>query len=91
MGAHWIDVTTPEINGGAFTQTFLYGSYNSQVIFYEPMITKTFLDANPTFSRTFPVAQKFKTAGYYPTRMTIEKINGVTNIILEGFVYRQAS
>jgi hypothetical protein len=91
MGTHWIDVTSPELNGGMFTQTFLYGSYNGNVTFYEPMITKAFLDANPSFQRNFPVPAKFKQAGYYPTSMRIEKINGVTNIILEGFVYRLAS
>ena len=90
MGTHWIDVTTPEINGGTFTQTFLYGSYNSEVTFYEPMITKAFLDANPSFTRDFPVPAKFKKSGYYPTKMRIEKINGITNIVLEGFVFRQA-
>ena len=91
MGTHWIDVTTPELNGGTFTQTFIYGTYNSEVTFYEPMITKAFLDANPSFIRDFPVPAKFKKAGYYPTKMRVEKVNGVTNIVLEGFVYRQAS
>ncbi|MGZ8558900.1 MAG: hypothetical protein ACXWWC_11220 [Chitinophagaceae bacterium] len=91
MGTHWIDVTSPEINGGTFTQTFLYGSYNGNVTFYEPMITKAFLDGHPSFQRNFPVPAKFKIAGYYPTKMRVEKINGVTNVILEGFEYRQAS
>ena len=91
MGAHWIDVTTPEINGGVFTQTFLYGSYNGNSTFYEPMITKAFLDNNSSYQRNFPVPSKFKKAGYYPTKMRVDKINGVTNVILEGFVYRQAS
>lgn len=67
MGTHWIDVSTPEINGGTFIQTFLYGSYNGNVTFYEPMITKSFLDNNPSFQRNFPVPSKFKKAGYYPT------------------------
>ena len=91
MGAHWVDVTSPELNGQLFTQTFIYGSYNGNVTFYEPMITKAFLDANPSFERTFPVPAKFAQSGYYPTKMRIQKIDGVTNIILEGFVYRQAS
>lgn len=91
MGTHWIDVSTPELNGQTFTQTFLYGTYNGNVTFFEPMITKAFLDNNASFQRSIPVADKFKTAGYYPTQMRVEKINGVTNIILEGFVYRQAS
>lgn len=91
MGTHWIDITTPEINGGSFTQTFLFGSYNGKPTFYEPMITKLFLDNNPAFERSIPVPAKFQKAGYYPTRMRIEKASGVTNVILEGFVYRQAS
>jgi hypothetical protein len=91
MGTHWVDVTTPELNGGTFTQTFLYGTYNGNVTFYEPMITKTFLDNNSSYQRSFPVPAKFKKDGYYPTKMRVEKINGVTNVILEGFVYRQAS
>ncbi len=91
MGKHWIDATTPEINGGVFTQTFIYGTYDGKKTFYEPMITKAFLDANPSFQRNFPVPAKYKQAGYYPTKMRIEKKSGVTNVILEGFEYRQAS
>lgn len=91
MGAHWIDVTTGELNGKPFTQTFLYGSYDGKVTFYEPMITKAFLDANPTFERPIPVPAKYAKAGYYPTKMLVKKENGVTNVTLEGFVYRKQS
>lgn len=91
MGTHWVDVSSPELNGGTFNQTFLYGSYNGKVTFYEPMITKLFLDENPSFQRGIPLPNRFKEAGWYPTQMRIEKSNGVTHIILEGFVYRQAS
>ncbi len=90
MGSHWLDVTTPEINGQPFTQTFLYGSYNGKVAFIEPMITEAFIKANPGFERSIPVASKFQKAGWYPTKMRIAKENGATNIILEGFVQRQA-
>ncbi|RYY10158.1 MAG: hypothetical protein EOO04_37320, partial [Chitinophagaceae bacterium] len=38
MGAHWVDPTSPEFSGKPFTQTFIYGSYNGKVNFYEPMI-----------------------------------------------------
>ncbi len=91
MGTHWVDVNSPELHGQLFTQTFLYGTYDGQVTFYEPMITKAFLDANQQFQRDFPVPDKFSKAGYYPSKIRIEKTGGVTNIILEGFVYRQAS
>jgi hypothetical protein len=92
MGKHWIDVTSPELHGAPFTQTFLYGSYDGKVVFYEPMITYDFLKATTSFQRSIPQPSKFKIAGYYPTKMTINKeAGGKTNISLESFVYRQAS
>lgn len=91
MGVHWLDFTSPELNGAAFTQTFIYGSYDGQVTFYEPMITEAFLLTNPAFERAIPQPAKVNKTGYYPTKMRIAKISGVTNIILEGFVLRQAS
>jgi hypothetical protein len=91
MGVHWADVTSSELNGHPFTQTFLYGSFNGQVTFYEPMITLDFIKANPSYQRNIPVPARFAKTGYYPTKMRIQKVKGITNIILEDFVYRQAS
>lgn len=90
MGAHWLDVTSSELNGQPFTQTFLYGSYNGKVTFMEPMITEAFILANPNFSRDIPQPTKFEKTSSYPTKMRIEKKDGITSIILEGFVKRQA-
>lgn len=91
MGAHWIDGTSSEINGAPFTQTFLYGSYDGKVTFMEPMITEAFILANNGFSRDIPQPTKFGKTSWYPTKMRIEKKDGATSIILEGFVKRQAS
>ena len=91
MGTHWVDATSPELNGQLFTQTFLYGTYDGKVTFYEPMITKAFLDANSSFQRAIPQPSKYQQAGYYPTVMEVKKENGVLNVFLEGFVYRTAS
>jgi len=91
MGTHWVDRTSGELNGQKFTQTFLYGSFDGKLTFYEPMITKAFLEANAKFERAIPVPVKFAKAGYYPTKMRVEKANGATNVILEGFVYRKQS
>jgi hypothetical protein len=91
MGKHYIDVTSPELNGQPFTQTFILGSYDAKLAFWEPMITKDFLKSTSNFERTIPQPAKFQKTGYYPTKMRIAKANGVTNIILEGFVLRQAS
>lgn len=91
MGTHFIDAASPELNGQPFTETFIYGTYNGKVTFYEPMITLDFLKANSNYERSIPQPAKFKTTAYYPTKMKIVKRNGVTNVILDGFIKRQAS
>ena len=91
MGNHYIDVTSPELNGQPFTQTFIMGSYDSKVIFYEPMITKAFLQSNANYERPIPQPAKFQQSGFFPTKMRVVKHDGVTEIILDGFVKRQAS
>lgn len=92
MGAHWVDVTSPEISGGQeFTQTFIYGSYDGKVTFYEPMITLEFLKNNSNFSRPIPQPAKVQKTGWYPTTMRVAKHDGVTEVILDNFVYRTQS
>lgn len=91
MGKHYIDVTSPEFNGQPFTQTFIYGSYDGKVTFYEPMITLEFLKSTTAFERPIPQPTKFPKAGYFPTKMRISKHDGVTDIIVEDFVQRQPS
>jgi hypothetical protein len=91
MGAHWIDATSPELNGAPFTQTFIYGTYNGKVTFYEPMITLEFVKATTTFERPIPQPAKYQTSGYYPTKMRLSRHDGITEIILGEFVSRQAS
>lgn len=91
MGAHWVDATSGEFNGQPFTQTFIYGSYNGKVTFYEPMITLDFLKNNSNFERNIPQPAKFQKTGYYPTKMKLVKHDGVTEIILDGFVYKTQS
>jgi hypothetical protein len=92
MGKHWVDLTSPELTGQApFTQTFIYGSYDGKVVFYEPMITLNFLKNTTEFERPIPQPSKFQASGYYPTKMKIKKKSGTTEVVLDGFVYRQAS
>ena len=90
MGAHWIDPKSPEFNKQPFTYTFLYGTYNGRQAFWEPMITKAFLETNPDL--TVPVAQPaaYETAGYYPTRYSVkyDAARKEYTIALEGLTYR---
>jgi hypothetical protein len=91
MGKHWIDLTSPEFNGGGFSQTFIYGTYDSKVVFYEPMITLDFLKITNSFQRPLPQPAKYARQGYYPTVLKVTRVNGQVNIILSGFVLRQVS
>ena len=71
MGAHWIDPTSPELNGADFTETFIYGTWDGELIFAEPMITKAFLDSRPQFREEIPVPDQVATPGYYPSSYSI--------------------
>jgi hypothetical protein len=87
MGLHWLDVRSPELqqlagNPGAwqpFTKTFIYGSWNGQFIFDEPMITRAHILAKKTatdpavIDEIIPVstAQRYSPAGFYPSAYRI--------------------
>ncbi|MDI3320698.1 DUF5602 domain-containing protein [Pinibacter soli] len=91
MGAHWVDPTSPEFNGQPFTQTFIYGTYDGKVTFYEPMITLDFLKNNTNFERSIPQPLKVQKSGYYPTVERVVKHDGLTEVVLDGFVFRTQS
>jgi hypothetical protein len=82
MGLHWLDVRSPELQGMTgnpagfkpFTKTFIYGSWDGQFIFDEPMITRAYILAKKTAAdpavrdEIIPVSvppQRAK-AGFYP-------------------------
>ena len=74
MGAHWMDVLSPEFNGQSFTHTFVYGSYDGKVNFFEPMATLAFLSSGTTVHKAIRQAQLFDPMNtYYPTRYNIWK------------------
>ncbi len=91
MGCHWIDATSGELNGQIFSQTFIYGSYDGKVTFYEPMITLDFLKNNNNFERAIPQPAKVQKSGWYPTKLRVVKHDALTEIILDAFVQRLKS
>jgi hypothetical protein len=68
MGVHWVDTTAAEFHGQTFDRTMIFGFYHGSMVFLEPMITRTYLSANPTASAAVKQPQVFAKAGYYPTR-----------------------
>jgi hypothetical protein len=76
MGAHWVDPTSPEFTGEGFSRTFLFGSWDGRVTFWEPMITKAFIESvkqspSQTVSFSIPQPQAVETAGFYPGHYTV--------------------
>lgn len=87
MGLHWLDVRSPELQGMAghpeafkpFTKTFIYGSWNGEFIFDEPMITKAYILEKKTATdpavrdEIIPVStpSQRQRPGYYPNAYRI--------------------
>lgn len=72
MGAHWIPADAPELHGGKFEHTFIYGFYNGQMVFIEPMITMAFLQTQPSYFQYVGLPAKYPKPGSYPTGYAIQ-------------------
>lgn len=92
MGGHWIDPESHEFHGKDFTSTFIYGSYDGEVIFYEPMITTAYLASKPDARVPIKVPQVVSRDGYYPDSYRIRYDAGRKeySVALEGLTFRRA-
>jgi Hypothetical protein TTHB210 len=90
MGGHWVDPQSNEFNKQPFTRTFLYGNYNGQIIFMEPMITKAFLEARTNVTEVIKLPSKYARPGYYPTRYSVKYDPAAKeySVALEGMTLR---
>ncbi|HET7566114.1 MAG TPA: DUF5602 domain-containing protein [Gemmatimonadaceae bacterium] len=67
MGAHWVDPTSPELNGQPFTSTFIYGSWNGAFTFMEPMMALSYLQSKPDTTMSVKLPAQYAAPGRYPT------------------------
>lgn len=92
MGEHWLDFNAGELQpGGVFTKTFIYGSYDQEFIFYEPMITLAYLQKKGNEQIAIPQPAEFQRTGlYYPTTYSInyDAVKKEYLITLENMVLR---
>ncbi len=94
MGKHWVDITSPELqpeNPAPFTETFIFGTFKGKVLFYEPMITKQFIENTPVYERVIKLGSTFAKDGYYPTRMRIIKTDTTYDVIMDKFEFHKKS
>ena len=86
MGKHWTD---PAAMSSSFTHIMVYGSYNGQVNFVEPMITLAVLQAGTSINKTYPQPLNFaKTGKWYPTKYNIYTSSNKYYVTLSEFVKR---
>jgi len=92
MGKHWLSGLADELQqGGVFTRTFIYGSYDGEFHFYEPMITLAYLQEKGNEQLPIPQPNSFqKTGYYYPTTYSInyDPVKKEYLISLENMVLR---
>lgn len=92
MGWHWVDLLSPEFNGGIFTRTMIYGYYGGNTIFIEPMVTVEYLQSKEESLLPIRQPKKFPyNNAYYPSayQVSFDEKYKEHKIILEDF-YEQA-
>lgn len=92
MGGHWVDPVSHEFHGQAFTSTFIYGTYDGEIIFYEPMITMAYLKSKTDATIALKVPEVYAKTGYYPThyRIHYDTRRKEYTVALEGMTLRQS-
>jgi Domain of unknown function (DUF5602) len=87
MGCHWSDANADEFNGKAFTDTFIFGSYDGRVNFWESMIAYSTIKNNPSIFRTIPQPTVYdQTCKFYPTSLRVYKEGKFIVFALEDMV-----
>jgi hypothetical protein len=90
MGAHAIDPSAPEFNKQPFTMTFIYGFYDGQMAFMEPMMTKAFLETKPNTKDRIKLPKAYAKNGYYPTAYSVryDATQREYEISLDNLIYK---
>jgi hypothetical protein len=88
MGKHWLPTNLE--NYLPFSQIMIYGSYNGNVIFVEPMITLDFLLSKVDSSTNYSQPEFFQKPGNYPTKYNVyhDAKTAKTYITLSDFIMR---
>jgi hypothetical protein len=94
-GNHLLPSTAPELADppADFTETFIFGSFDGHITFYEPMIALS--EFTEGVDQCFDIAQAaaWEVAGSYPTKYCIRYLpdEDAYTVSLESFVRREAT
>ncbi len=91
MGSHWIDPDGPEFHNQPFRKTFIYGSYDGHVTFYEPMISLAYLrEHRGNAAEPIKLPASFEKPGHYPVAYAVkhDAVRKEYTVSLEGLTKR---
>lgn len=93
MGNHLIDVTGPEFNGEEWKRSWIFGTYDAEVIFYEEMLTRALLLSNPDACYPIKAPPAVGIRGYYPTQSCIrfDPATSEHTVSMEAFELREST
>lgn len=93
MGNHLVDVTGPEFGKEPFTRSWIYGVYDSKVIFYEAMVTRAYMLSKPNGCLPIKAPKAVATSGLYPAEYCVRHNakTGEYTVSMEKFSHRDAS
>lgn len=90
MGSHWVNTVSEEFQGHphGFSHTLIYGFYNGEMAFIEPMIALDFLNSRQTFEGEFTRPERYTKDGLYPSQYRIAYNENTQEhvITLTGFI-----
>lgn len=93
MGMHYVNLHAPEFNGEPFTHTYIYGFYQGEHTFIEPMVTTDVLSSNPDVRAEVPQPETYQKSGMYPMhyRIVHDTETGEYRVVLQDLTRREGS
>ena len=93
MGNHLIDLTGPEFNGEEWKRSWIFGTYDGEIIFYEEMLTRAVLLSHPDACYPIKSPPAVGIRGYYPTQSCIrfDPETGEYTVSMEAFELREST
>ncbi len=99
MGVHLLDVRSPELQGmlgnpeanKPFTKTFIYGSWDGEITFLEPMVTREYMLATRDEIVPVPQPAEYAAKGWYPSayRIHFDSETNEYRVALTGFEWHE--
>lgn len=90
MGLHWLDTGAHDHH---FTETVLHGTWDGQVVFIEPMMTREWLTSKPDLHEDLPQPAAYQQSGAYPTTYSVTWDEAAQEYVIElgGLTPREPS